>query len=166
MLPQANASDEVILGISELLRLQGLRPPDDSANVMSTEKAPITRRVREAGTATGDAKMIYFSPDMKPISSVTSYYVPTPFVTMRNTYSGGVTMQAAPHEDEPDELLVESRSPEEVHIAKQTARVVEDALARLPPAQREAFVLIRYEGMSVADAARILAVVLHRVTRA
>jgi RNA polymerase sigma-70 factor (ECF subfamily) len=45
---------------------------------------------------------------------------------------------------------------EEVHIAKQTARVVEDALARLPPAQREAFVLIRYEGMSVADAARIL----------
>lgn len=238
VLPQANASDEVILGISELLRLQGLRPPDDSANVMSTEKAPITRHVREkehrlylgqanhhrvksvppdsrpaqsqfmlelpivrvtlpdkltaestvisteigdvdlardhllgsidlihdkyggaaylgarparvdlltparsaglrfgaiavylgyrratdrapsfylleAGTATGDAKMIYFSPDMKPISGVTSYYVPTPFVTMRNTYSGGVTMQAAPHEDEPDELLVESRSPGE-----------------------------------------------------
>lgn len=47
-------------------------------------------------------------------------------------------------------------SAEEVHIAKQTARVVEEALARLPPAQREAFVLIRYEGMSVADAARIL----------
>lgn len=45
---------------------------------------------------------------------------------------------------------------EEVSMAKQTAKVVEDALARLPPAQREAFVLIRYEGMSVADAARIL----------
>lgn len=47
-------------------------------------------------------------------------------------------------------------SAEEVSIAKQTARVVEEALARLPPAQREAFVLIRYEGMSVADTARIL----------
>lgn len=47
-------------------------------------------------------------------------------------------------------------SAEEVHIAKQTAKVVEDALARLPAAQREAFVLIRYEGLSVADAARIL----------
>lgn len=56
-----------------------------------------------------------------------------------------------------DEVPAEPGSnAEEVHIAKQTARVVEEALARLPPAQREAFVLIRYEGMSVADAARIL----------
>lgn len=45
---------------------------------------------------------------------------------------------------------------EEVHIARQAARVVEDAIAKLPPAQREAFVLLRYEGMSVADAAQIL----------
>lgn len=67
----------------------------------------------EAGTATGDAKMIYFSPSMKPISNVTSYYLPTPFVTMRNTYSGGITMQAPPHEDEPQTLLVESRVPGE-----------------------------------------------------
>lgn len=62
----------------------------------------------EAGTATGDAKMIYFSPDMKPIQSVTSYYLPTPFVSMRNTYSGGITMQAAPNEDEPDQLVIHS----------------------------------------------------------
>ena len=45
---------------------------------------------------------------------------------------------------------------EEVSIARQTAKAVEEALARLPPAQREAFVLLRYEGMSVADTARIL----------
>jgi RNA polymerase sigma-70 factor (ECF subfamily) len=45
---------------------------------------------------------------------------------------------------------------EEVSIARQTANAVEVALASLPPAQREAFVLLRYEGMSVADAARIL----------
>lgn len=62
----------------------------------------------EAGTATGDAKMIYFSPAMQPIEQVTSYYLPTPFVTMRYTYSGGLTMQAAPNEDEPDQLIVRS----------------------------------------------------------
>jgi hypothetical protein len=67
----------------------------------------------EAGTATGAAKMIYFSPDMKPIQSVTSYYLPTPFVSMRNTYSGGVTMKPAPEEDEPEQLVVESRAPGE-----------------------------------------------------
>lgn len=45
---------------------------------------------------------------------------------------------------------------EEVSIARQTAKIVEDAIAKLPPAQREAFILLRYEGMSVADAAQIL----------
>ena len=65
----------------------------------------------EAGTATGDAKMIYFSPSMKRIENATSYYLPTPFVTMHNTYSGGITMRSPPHEDEPLTLLVESRSP-------------------------------------------------------
>ena len=35
-------------------------------------------------------------------------------------------------------------------------RAVLPQAAVLPPAQREAFVLIRYEGMSVADTARIL----------
>ncbi len=41
-------------------------------------------------------------------------------------------------------------------IASQAARVVEEVLARLPASQREAFVLIRYEGMSVQDAAAVL----------
>jgi hypothetical protein len=65
----------------------------------------------EAGTATGDARMIYFSPDLKPITSVTSNYLPTPFVTMRNTYSGGLTLAPAPAEDEPAELVVRSYTP-------------------------------------------------------
>lgn len=67
----------------------------------------------EAGTATGDAKMIYFSPSMKPIESVTSYYLPTPFVSMKNTYSGGITMRPPPDQDEPDTLIIESRAPGE-----------------------------------------------------
>jgi hypothetical protein len=62
----------------------------------------------EAGTATGDAKMIYYSPDMKLIPSVTSGYLPTPFVTMQNSYSGGITMRPPPDEDEPDVLVVHS----------------------------------------------------------
>lgn len=45
---------------------------------------------------------------------------------------------------------------ESAAIAAEAARTVERVLARLPPQQREAFVLIRYEGMSVQDAAAIL----------
>lgn len=45
---------------------------------------------------------------------------------------------------------------EDLAIASQMARTVERVLAQLPPAQREAFVLIRYEGLSVSDAAAVL----------
>ncbi len=45
---------------------------------------------------------------------------------------------------------------EQLSIARQTAARVEAALARLPVNQREAFILLRYEGLSVADASRIL----------
>ncbi len=45
---------------------------------------------------------------------------------------------------------------EQVTIAAELAARVERTLASLPPNQREAFVLIRYEGLSVADAAAIV----------
>lgn len=45
---------------------------------------------------------------------------------------------------------------EEISVARQTASTVAAVLEALPPAQREAFILIRYEGMSVADVARIV----------
>jgi RNA polymerase sigma-70 factor (ECF subfamily) len=45
---------------------------------------------------------------------------------------------------------------ESAAIAAQAARTVERVLARIPSAQREAFILIRYEGLSVQDAAAIL----------
>jgi RNA polymerase sigma-70 factor (ECF subfamily) len=41
-------------------------------------------------------------------------------------------------------------------LARETARAVERALAAMSDVRREAFVLIRFEGMSVADAAEIL----------
>lgn len=45
---------------------------------------------------------------------------------------------------------------ESAAIAAQAARIVEEVLAKLPAAQREAFVLVRYEGLSMADAAAVL----------
>ncbi len=47
---------------------------------------------------------------------------------------------------------------EAVAVAAQMADVVSRTLARLPPNQREAFILLRYEGLSVADAAAVLGV--------
>lgn len=45
---------------------------------------------------------------------------------------------------------------EQLAIARQTAALVESVLSRLAPAQREAFILLRYEGLSVDDAAAVL----------
>jgi RNA polymerase sigma-70 factor (ECF subfamily) len=47
-------------------------------------------------------------------------------------------------------------SAEEAVTARQTAEIVEGALARMSVANREAFVLLRFEGQSVAAAAQIL----------
>lgn len=51
-----------------------------------------------------------------------------------------------------------SASGESAAIANQAAAVVQRVLAGLPPAQREAFILLRYEGFRVQDAAELLGV--------
>jgi RNA polymerase sigma-70 factor, ECF subfamily len=51
-----------------------------------------------------------------------------------------------------------SSSAEQASIARQSAEVVQRALAGMTPARREAFILIRYEGMSVAAAAQIVGI--------
>ena len=48
------------------------------------------------------------------------------------------------------------RRPDQVALARDTLAVVKDTLASLPIAQREAFVLLRFEGLSVAEAALVL----------
>jgi RNA polymerase sigma-70 factor (ECF subfamily) len=45
---------------------------------------------------------------------------------------------------------------ESAAVASEAARTVERVLAALPASQREAFVLLRYEGLSVNDAAQVL----------
>jgi len=47
---------------------------------------------------------------------------------------------------------------EATSMARQSALVVERALASMTEARREAFILLRYEGMSVAAAARIVGI--------
>jgi RNA polymerase sigma-70 factor, ECF subfamily len=49
-------------------------------------------------------------------------------------------------------------SVEQESMARQTAEVVSRTLAAMTPARREAFVLLRYEGMSVAAAAEIVGI--------
>lgn len=49
-------------------------------------------------------------------------------------------------------------SAEEATMAKQAARVVDTALQEMSEARRSAFVLVRYEGLSVAEAAQVLGI--------
>lgn len=56
------------------------------------------------------------------------------------------------------ELTVRGSSGEEETMARQSAEVVERTLLAMTPARREAFVLLRYEGMSVAAAAQIVGI--------
>ena len=56
------------------------------------------------------------------------------------------------------ELPVRGASGEEETIARQSAEVVQRTLLAMTPARREAFVLLRYEGMSVAAAAEIVGI--------
>ena len=49
-------------------------------------------------------------------------------------------------------------SAEEEMVGKESAAVVERTLAAMTPARREAFVLLRYEGLSVEAAAQVLGV--------
>jgi RNA polymerase sigma-70 factor (ECF subfamily) len=60
-----------------------------------------------------------------------------------------------PEEGGPPEPAVGADAESSV-LARESARAVERALRQMTDARREAFVLLRFEGMSVADAAEIL----------
>jgi len=52
--------------------------------------------------------------------------------------------------------FVSDAGPEDLATARQTAERVSEALDRLPPSQRQAYDLVRQEGVSVAQAAEIM----------
>lgn len=90
--------------------------------------------------------------------------VPWSYAIARNVYIDQTRMLGTKREklaatDEDPNLSVEAgpeANAEELSVASDLARTVEKTLASLPVNQREAFVLLRYEGLSVADAAEIL----------
>jgi RNA polymerase sigma-70 factor (ECF subfamily) len=61
-----------------------------------------------------------------------------------------------PSDPGPELVAPDTSDAEAEAIASQAARVVRDVLARLPASQRDAFILLRYEGLSVNDAAAVL----------
>lgn len=66
------------------------------------------------------------------------------------------TTERIPSDPGPEFQDASGADAESAAIAAEAARIVEQVLAKLPPAQREAFVLIRYEGLSVEDAAAVV----------
>ncbi|NUP08796.1 MAG: RNA polymerase sigma factor [Polyangiaceae bacterium] len=91
--------------------------------------------------------------------------LPWSYAIARNVYIDHVRQRAVRKErpvsvDADDGDLDPPAGPEtdgeQVTIAAELAATVERTLAKLPPNQREAFVLLRYEGLSVSDAAAIL----------
>jgi RNA polymerase sigma-70 factor, ECF subfamily len=77
-------------------------------------------------------------------------------VCIDHTRSRAVRKEASMEADEAPEPASPDADGEAVAIGKELASRVERALATLPPNQREAFILVRYEGMSIHDAAMVL----------
>ncbi|HEY6461064.1 MAG TPA: RNA polymerase sigma factor [Polyangiaceae bacterium] len=58
--------------------------------------------------------------------------------------------------ERPEPLAPADTRGDETLLANEMLGIVRDTLAKLPVLQREAFVLLRFEGMSVAEAAQVL----------
>jgi RNA polymerase sigma-70 factor (ECF subfamily) len=88
--------------------------------------------------------------------------VPWAYAIARNCLIGHLrTASAQTHTDDILSLEVATgpeMNAESAAAARQSARIVTRALAAMPAGNREAFVLLRYEGMSVATAAQIVGV--------
>jgi RNA polymerase sigma-70 factor (ECF subfamily) len=88
--------------------------------------------------------------------------LPWSYTIARNTFLDSARARrraplplAPAEEGGPPEPAVQADAESSV-LARESARAVERALAAMTEARREAFVLLRFEGMSVADAAEIL----------
>lgn len=88
--------------------------------------------------------------------------LPWAYAIARNVhidYTRGARLRSTerlPSDPGPDPAFAQRAEAESAAIAAQIARVVERVLARIPAAQRDAFVLLRYEGLSVQDASAVL----------
>jgi RNA polymerase sigma-70 factor, ECF subfamily len=76
--------------------------------------------------------------------------------TRRETVRRTAREVAAGRSNELRDVAAPDTRGDEMVMARETLEIVRDALDRLPPLQREAFVLLRFEGLSVNDAAQIV----------
>lgn len=89
--------------------------------------------------------------------------LPWAYAIARNCYLDHARAQSRSRQSDDEAALEavatgpETNAEEEVS-AQQSAALVERTLARMTPARREAFVLLRYEGLSVQAAAEILGI--------
>jgi len=68
----------------------------------------------------------------------------------------GTSVDGEPAEDPASRLPSTEPHGEDVAMARETSELVRVTLAALPVSQREAFVLLRFESLSVAEAAEVL----------
>lgn len=96
-----------------------------------------------------------------------SAVVPWALAIARNVYldharkglRAGVSMLTSSLDDDEsagDSQVAAVATGEQLVLAQEVAHVVRGALAALPVSQREAFVLLRFEGLTVAEAAEVL----------
>lgn len=88
--------------------------------------------------------------------------LPWTYAIARNCYlshlrAGRNRPMYAPRESTENDTRLDT-SAEDMSIAKQSAAIVERELMKMSEARREAFILVRYEGLSVADAAQVLGI--------
>jgi RNA polymerase sigma-70 factor (ECF subfamily) len=91
------------------------------------------------------------------------HVAPWAYAIARNCFisharSSKTKLSRASVDTEQVELPSRGSSGEDETIARESAEVVRRALLAMTPARREAFVLLRYEGMSVAAAAQIVGI--------
>ena len=89
--------------------------------------------------------------------------LPWTYAIARNVYIDHARKQRERFTASVDDLSDDSQpaappgtSPDAQYVAKETLDVVRITLAKLPVPHREAFILVRFEGLSIAEAAQVL----------
>lgn len=96
-------------------RVAGARFGAISVYIFSGEHGPFAYSL-EAGMATGEARVLYFSPNLKQGILRRSGYTPTPFSTFEQYYYGLFAINPTTHEPEQLDVEVRSAMQAEMHM--------------------------------------------------
>ncbi len=67
-----------------------------------------------------------------------------------------ISMVPVADDDSQAEHATDAQNPESLASSRQLARILDEELRRIPPAHREAFELVRFDGLSMSEAAEVL----------